>query len=381
MNSMAIDRRKFLIGSLVALAQQPGLAASFAKAADRKPSAAFITAARLPEGDFAALVLSEAGEILRTYPLSGRGHDIAIDTRRHRAVVFARRPGHFAIAFDYSDARPPDVIAPEAGRTFFGHGAFAADGRLLYTSENITDTGEGRIGIYETGRWGRIGDMPSYGPGPHEAILLPDGRTLAVANGGFATEPVAGREPVAISEMDPSLAFIDVRTGALKAKHALPPELRALSIRHIAARPNGDVWFGGQWQAGLETTPALIGNASLDKPLRILDQKDNEGMALKGYIGSVALSADGRLLAASAPRAGRIVYTDTETGKTVHEALIPDGCGIAPASPAGFTPAGFTMSSGLGELRTESADGVKSREQAYHGYEFDNHLRLIPPSV
>ena len=56
-----------------------------------------------------------------------------------------------------------------------------------------------------------------------------------------------------------------------------------------------------------------------DRPIAVLETADPLGIALKGYIGAVAVSGDGRLLAASAPLAGRIVYADTRTGRIVRE--------------------------------------------------------------
>ena len=35
----------------------------------------------------------------------------------------------------------------------------------------------------------RIGELASFGVGPHEVVLMPDGATLVVANGGIRTHP------------------------------------------------------------------------------------------------------------------------------------------------------------------------------------------------
>jgi hypothetical protein len=35
----------------------------------------------------------------------------------------------------------------------------------------------------------QIGELASFGVGPHELVLMPDGATLAVANGGIRTHP------------------------------------------------------------------------------------------------------------------------------------------------------------------------------------------------
>ena len=368
---MAIDRRQFLIGSLVTLGAARGALA--AEGISGTASAVYASGARLADGTYAVLVLAEDGRILREIPMSARGHDIAIDHARRRAVIFARRPGFFALAFDVEGHREPEVFTPPPDRHFYGHGVFARDGRLLYATEHNVDTGDGMIGIYDaTGGWQRVGEFPSCGIGPHEAILLSDGRTLAVANGGFGNDPATGRESIGVADMEPNVAFVDTATGALQARHGLPAAINLLSLRHLAETPRGDIWFGAQWQGGLEDTPALIGRVGRHKPIAVLETAAPLGIAPKGYIGAVAVSADGRLLAASAPLAGRIVYADTETGRIVRETVIKDSSGITLGSGASE----FAMSNGQGIVRIEDGAGPP-REATFSGAEFDNHLRRV----
>lgn len=370
-SSMGIDRRHFLIGSMVALGTaREALAAGSTRA--RTGSAVYASAARR-DGTYVVLLIAEDGRILHEIPLTARGHDIVIDPARRRAVAVARRPGYFALVFDLDGKGKPELFVPAPERHFYGHAVFSADGRLLYMTEHDIDTGDGVIGIYDVaGGWRRVGEFPSYGIGPHEAILLADGRTLVVANGGFGSDPATGRESIDIAGMEPNMAFIDLATGALRACHGLPPEINLLSVRHLAEDASGQVWFGGQWQGGLEDAPELIGRASLDRPIAILEPAAPLGIALRGYIGSVAVSAGGRLLAASAPRAGRIVYADTETGRIVHEVALDDGCGVA-----GSDGGAFAISSGLGRVRFEAAADAAPRDLAFAGTEFDNHLRRV----
>ena len=112
--------------------------------------------------------------------------------------------------------------------------------------------------------------------------------------------------------MQPSLAFIDSTNGRLISQHKQSAGLHKLSIRHLAQDARGAVWFGCQWEGADAETPELVGCAGLDQPLRIIEPSKPMGASLAGYIGAVAMSGDGRMLAASAPRAGRIVYVDTE---------------------------------------------------------------------
>ncbi|HEX2840093.1 DUF1513 domain-containing protein [Hyphomicrobium sp.] len=371
-SSMAIDRRQFLIGSMVALgAARHALAAEGLSGA---ATAVYASGARRPDGSYAVLLIAEDGRLLREIPLSARCHDIAIDHVARLGVVFARRPGFFALAFDADGRREPEVFAPPPDRHFYGHGVFSKDGRLVYATEHNVDTGDGIIGVYDAaGGWRRVGEFPSYGIGPHEAILLSDGKTLAIANGGFGNDPATGRESIGVADMAPNVAFVDVTSGALKVRHEVPSDINLLSVRHLAETPRGDIWFGSQWQGGLEDTPALIGRVGLDRPIALMVQADALGMALKGYIGAVAVSADGRLLAASAPLAGRVVYADAETGKIVHDVRIKDSSGLT----LGSGGSEFVMSSGEGALRFESDDSNSQKILNFAGAEFDNHIRRV----
>lgn len=362
-----MHRRAFLIGTAVALLAPARLANAVGAIGS---VGAFISACRRADGAYGLVILNRDGRIVREIPLSARGHDIAVDPSGRTAVAFARQPGRFAVTFDPGGAREPTLFTPPENRTFFGHGVFSPDGRLLYATENDLDSGQGKLGIYDaTGEFKRIGELETFGIGPHEAVLLADGRTFAIANGGYETLPETGRTSIDIADMKPSLAFVDRLTGALSALHTLPASLNALSIRHLAATPDGKVWFGAQWEGSAQSPPELIGSASRDAPISLVKPDQPMGSVLKGYIGSVAISRDGTTIAASAPRAGSVVFLDANSGTIRGTTSLADGCGIAPAAE------GFVLTSGHGDvLPALSASGPR----AHHvEIAFDNHLRAL----
>src|SRR5690606_2346530 len=187
MRTPLIDRRHFL------RAAGAGFAAALAPAAWARTLAAdavFATAFVRRDGSYGAAVLSEAGKVLHTVDLPDRGHDVTFDPVSGRSVVFARQPGTFAMVFDHKGREEPLTIASLPDRHFFGHGVFSHDGALLYATENDFDNAEGMVGVYDASSgFQRIGEFPTYGMGPHELLLLGDGRTLAIANGGIETHP------------------------------------------------------------------------------------------------------------------------------------------------------------------------------------------------
>lgn len=373
MSLMAIDRRNFLIGSALALSSTSRAFAGMLEETDGEVAGDLVAASRTPDGRYAVVVLTIDGMIVRELALQGRGHDIAFDKVSGRAVAFARRPGSFALAFNVRGGDDPVLFTTPPDRHFYGHGVFSKDGRLLYATEHDAQTRQGLLGVYSaTGGYKRIGELPTFGIGPHQVILLADGKTLAVANGGIETDIATGRKKLNINTMMPSLAFIDATNGALIAQHQLPRALHKLSIRHIAADGRGSVWFGGQWEGDAADIPELVGCAGLDQPLKIIAPAAPMGATLAGYIGSVAVDGDGRVLAASAPRADRIIYIDTERGSIVGQTRLMDGCGLA-----GISNSAFALSSGLGVVQTNGPDHAHMTTASFPGRAFDNHLRFI----
>ena len=369
---MAIDRRQALVGGAICLgfgAMRPAWAA-----VPGSTDTVYASACRLADGRYALALLDGAGNVRRRIPVASRAHDIAFCPPGGLGVLFARQPGEFALAFAPDGRREPVLFAPPQNRCFFGHGAFSPDGRLLYATENDIDGGKGLLGVYDASAgFRRIDELETGGVGPHEVILLADRRTLAVANGGYETLPATGRTPVDLGGMKPSLVFLDLATGTTIARHEPRPGQRLLSIRHLAEDSRGRVWFGGQWEGGVDETPEVIGWARPgDDGLFAFTARGASGSALRGYIGSVAASRDGRLIAASAPRAGRVVVIDAEAMVASRILELPDACGLAADGAQGIV-----VSTGFGSLVDSRTDGPAAALAKHAGLAFDNHLRRV----
>ncbi len=339
--------------------------------------AVYLTARR-HAGRYEAVLIDARGQSLLTVPMPDRGHSFAIDAPRGRAVVFGRQPGFFAVAFDLAGRRPPLPLAAAEGRHFFGHGAYSADGRRLYATENDYDQGRAVLGVYdaESGRYARLGEIDVGGVGSHEVILMQDQRTLCVANGGILTHPDYGKLELNPDSMAPSLAYIDAASGQLIERVALDPGLNRLSIRHLAQAGDGAVWFGCQHVGPAHQRPPLVGRHRPGQPAELFEGRPGTTRALENYIGSVALEAGGRIVATSSPVGGRVVYWDAASGAELGQTELFDGCGVASAG-AGT----FLFSSGSGAmLRTAPQAAPQAVLAADTGLAWDNHLRRLPDS-
>src|SRR5690606_37986741 len=108
--------------------------------------------------------------------------------------------------------------------------------------------------------------------------------------------------------MQPSLAYIDVRTGDVIALVMLADELHRLSIRHLVVDAHGTVWFGCQYTGSDGRQPALVGSHRRGGKPALFPGSPPTLRALKNYVGSLALDSTGTILAASSPVGGLVTY-------------------------------------------------------------------------
>lgn len=378
MRSMAIERRDFLV--LAA-----GLAlAPIARAEDLRPQG-YLTSRRMGGRD-ACVWLNEAGQEQAWFTLPRRGHSFAIDARHGRAVVFGRQPGFFAYGFDLQGQGelPAQALPLPTGRHFYGHGVFSPDGNVLYATENDFEQARGVVGIYDARpgqQYRRIGEFETHGVGPHELVLMPDGRSLCVANGGMETHPDYGKTLLNAATMHSTLVYLDRETGKLLASHELGPEWQRLSMRHLAVDGAGKVWVGCQYASTDGRRPDLVLHHERGQPLTPAQGPEDMLRAMNNYVGSVTASGDGTVVATSSPLGGRVAFWETGTGRLLQMQVMHDVCGVAPIGPQGFL-----LSSGNGSLQhyqlqpcaasqpacLPSAQAIRQVDGAW-----DNHMRRI----
>lgn len=373
---LALSRRQFLTGlaaSGVALSASSSLAfASGLPFAEAEDLQLFASALRTPTGSYALAVFSEDGEILYQTALPDRGHAISFDRNSMRLLSFARRPENFAVLADLTGAREPLVFTSPEGRHFYGHGVFSPDGRLAYAPENDFEKVRGVIGVYDLSgdQPKRIGEFESYGVGPHDLLMSPDGSQLVVANGGIETHPDKGREKLNLDSMQPNVAFIDTATGDLLVKQALGSDLHQLSLRHMSFDGNGDVWVGGQFQGAKDATPPLMVHLGLDKAATALEMPLEVTQGLQNYVGSVEMNRTGDVIAASCPRGGKILYWDVAERSFIGFHQVADGCGVAPLDEESFA-----ITDGNGAISFGGTDDdVAQIISQSAGISWDNHL-------
>ena len=344
-----------------------------------QPERIYINAYGSPQG-FGLAGFSADGVVRYTLPLPQRGHSFTHSPDGRAGVAFARRPGSFARVFDPAIGRLLHEIAAAPDRNFCGHGAYTADGRLLFATEVVASAGDGVLGIYDVrGSYRRVGEYSTHGLDPHEILLMPDRRTLVVANGGILMRADMPRLKLNIPDMAPSLVYIDGRDGSLQAMVKPARELHQLSTRHIAIDRRGRVAVAMQYEGPAADDVPLV---ALHDPagtagFRYLLMPRAEQAALKQYCGSAAVDRSGRYLAVSSPRGNRVLVWDMAADAMPMIASVPlgDVCGLAAATEAG----GFVLSAGTGrrELWTQPDSKPQPLAAAPDGLQWDNHMMPV----
>ncbi|MEM6761622.1 MAG: DUF1513 domain-containing protein [Pseudomonadota bacterium] len=315
----------------------------------------------------AAALLGEDGRILAIEPIDARGHGGAFCPARSMAVLFARRPGLFAVILDLEQRRRVGAFSPPPKRRFAGHGAFSADGKLLYAAENDFDGERGVIGIYDASdSFRRLGEFDTFGIGPHEMLMMADGTTIAVANGGIATHPDFPRMKLNLAKMAPSLVLLRASDGALLAQTRLPAHMHQLSIRHMAEVRPGVLWFGAQYEGPAEDLAPLVGTFDERYGIRLAPMSDSAIIALKRYVGSVAASGDGGTVITTSPRGGVALEWDGLSGQMRAMHRLRDVCGAARKGPNGLL-----LTTGTGAVVALEGEALQT------SVSWDNHLTAL----
>lgn len=327
------------------------------------------------EGTFELVVAGPQGVVAR-FASDVRGHGLATHPAvPTRVVMFGRRPQRTGLVADLERGVLGTFSSP-AGRHHVGHGCFDADASRLLVAEADDVTGQGTIAVLDAQSLERIDEFDTHGIGPHEVVLLPDGETLAIANGGLVTAP-GGRDPINLETMQSSLTHVDVATGTLRGTFTVP-ESKA-SIRHLAVGSDGAIVAVMQIQRDalddVDPRP-LIAVQQPGEALVPLDDGLELGTAMVDYAGGVALDELTRTAAVTSPRGNLVAYWNVDSGRLVGTDRFDDVSGVTVSSGL----ARFVLTGSSGQVRhtdVETLDEQPEERQQLDAL-WDNHLRALP---
>mgnify|MGYP006274846283 CR=1 FL=1 len=324
----------------------------------------------------AELNLSQ-GPVLTTGLSGFRGHGGAEHpTKPDTVLMFARRPGRESIEVNLRSGAITQRFQTPKNRHFFGHGAFSADGKTLFTTEADLDRNVGVIGIRDAHTYQWLGEFESGGVGPHELKRL-DGQHLVIANGGILTRPEQGRKKLNLTTMAPNLTYLNYHTGEI-IEQIGPPDSKA-SIRHLDVATDGTVAFGMQLQRQACEHDHLVPLAAFHKlgqRPKFLSEPDFVVQQLHDYVGSVTLSDRTRTAGFTSPKGDLAAFWDLDSGEFKGHHAVKDVCGLA----LNGAKDGFVLTNSFGtvhEIDARTLQERRERRQHFPELAWDNHMLTL----
>ena len=166
-----------------------------------------------------------------------------------------------------------------------------------------------------------------------------------------------------LPQMRSNLSYVDL-DGGVQDTIVLGPAHQRNSIRHLAVAPSGAVAFAMQWQGDIGADLPLLGvhTQGQDK-VRFAPSVSVRDM--QGYLGSIAVSADGRSIATTSPRQGRLRVLNFADLRDQQSLALSDVCGVAALGNGFLLTTGTGIAQELGQAQTR------------HALQWDNHLVAI----
>ncbi len=305
-----------------------------------------------------------------------RGHGMAKQTNGSaQMVMVSRRPGNTGVVMDSNSGKILQEFSSPAHLIMEGHACFSKDGKFLFCSESHQQTHEGIITVRESKNFTLINEFKSGGIGPHEIITMPDGNTLAVANGGLIKDK--NGKVINAHEMAPNLTLINIASGKIK-QTSLSHESKA-SIRHIDVSADGIIAMGMQVQRSFVGHNHLIPLTAIQKPngeLITLNTPSRLHNQLNDYVGSVRINSKYRTAAFTSPKGDIALFWNIDSGDFLGHHFFHNVCGLTVSSNEEY----FVLSNSAGKIRQIHGQSlVENRAMRQHlpQYQWDNHMLTI----
>ncbi len=245
-------------------------------------------------------------------------HGVAIDPLEPTRLVLFEKIGPGCCEFDLAAGSRGRDIPPTSDRWFYGHGAFSADGKLLYSTETVNSRESGVIGVRDGRTLEYLGEFPTHGDSPHDCHLVRDGRVLVVTNGGGA----AG------SGTQPCVTYVDVASRRLIEKVEIAGD--RFNAGHLALSEAGELVVVSAPRKGLGA--GELGAVSLRRgrePLRTATEPADVASRMTGEALSVEIHEPTRIAAVTHSLGTMVTFWSLDTLAFVKSIELPRARGVA----------------------------------------------------
>lgn len=238
-----------------------------------------------------------------------------------RVVVFEKK-GPGACEIDLKENKIVRRIEPAKGCEFYGHGAYSADSKILYATEYLKETYEGRMVIRDAADMKVIGEFPTHGEWPHDCTFIDDGKVVAITNGGGHIDGGA----------EPCVTYVEVPGGKLVEKITFDNPL--LNAGHLYIGPKGDLAVVHAMREGYHGEEALGAISLRPKAgkFKTMVSPANVTAMMKGETLSVVMHHETSVVAATNPygtNSGLVTFWDMAAQKYLSHEHLEQPRGVA----------------------------------------------------
>lgn len=295
-------------------------------------------------------LVDEEGRLARTLELGFPFHGFSPDPTQVARIALFQKKGSGACEIDLVAGKVLRPIETVPERLFYGHGVFSADGKVLYSTETVVKSQEGLIVVRDGRSLAIVGELPSHGKNPHDCLLLDDGKTLAITNGGGTLDDAAS---------PPNVAYVDIASTKLLERVTFPDA--RINAGHLAVTRARDLVVVSAPRKGLaDTEHGGVTIRAAGGAARTMTEPAATVGKLVGETLSVAVHEPSGVAATTTPDGNVLVFWDVKKGTQVRAVDLTAPRGVAVTRDQRH----FAVSHGLrGELAFFSTETLE-REPA-----------------
>ena len=240
------------------------------------------------------------------------GHGFTPRIDKPHVVMVTEKHGRGCCEIDLKTRKILRRVETVPDREFYGHSAFSPDGKLWYCTE--ADIGDGSyhgvLAVRDADSMElRDENFPTHGVAPHDCILIDDGDTLVITNGGGPID--AEDEPACV-------VYVDVKSG--QARKLMKFRSDKINAGHIAISSKGELVCVSAPRDGIGSGSndwrGAISFYHPDKDV-FFTADDPIRSKMKGETLSVAFDEKPRVVAATNPSGHLVTFWDFDSGKLV----------------------------------------------------------------
>lgn len=242
------------------------------------------------------------------------GHGFTPRIDKPHIVLITEKHGQGCCEVDLLQGKILRRVETVGGREFYGHSSFSPDGKLWYCTEAETGDGSyhGVLAVRDADSLElRDKTFPTHGVAPHDCILIDNGATLVITNGGG---------PLDRDDELPCVAYVDVKTG--EARRVLKFSNRKINAGHIAMTSRGELVCVSAPREGIPNgDPDYLGAISFYDPAKdaVTTAQDPVRAKMKGETLSVAINEKTMIVGATNPAGNIVTFWDFRSGKLVRQ--------------------------------------------------------------